>query len=228
MIAQEMTRERDPLKVVETGIPAFRIDESELLYMRLGTWAVSFEGYSYHDGLDITWNRLGPSRNKEEWYGADLGLTEQCDFNSNDWWSPRYDFDGYGHYFDDSMGDYPFDPLSKSYWRRASKYMLWEANAWKHRSDSFWSAKAIMEEEVWEKLTNPHNYLAQRWNGETTPLDIIKAQGLTRSDLHLDKIHLYQEFDNKEECNELHKDLTVAELQEQIKRIKKLPFGVGL
>ena len=206
----------------------FRIDESELLYMRLGTWAVSFEGYSYHDGLDITWNRLGPSRNKEQWYGADLGLTEQCDFNSNDWWSPRYDFDGNGLYFDDSMGDYPFDPVSKSYWRRASKYMLWEANAWKHRSDSFWSAKAIMEEEVWEQLTNPYNNLAQKWNGETTPLDIIKAQGLTQSDLHLDKIHLYQEFDSKEECNELHKDLTVAELQEQIKRIKKLPFGVGL
>ena len=46
------------MKHVTTGIPAFRIDESELLYMRLGTWAVSFEGYSYHDGLDITWNRL--------------------------------------------------------------------------------------------------------------------------------------------------------------------------
>ena len=206
----------------------FRIDESELLYMRLGDWAVSFEGYSHHDGLDITWNRLGPSRNKEEWYGADLGLTEQCDFNSNDWWSPRYDFDGYGHYFDDSMGDYPFDPLSKSYWRRASKYMLWEANAWKQRSESWYQAQAIMEEEVWKQLTNPHNYLAQKWNGETTPLDIIKAQGLTQSDLHLDKIYLYQEFDSKEECNELHKDLTVAELQEQIKRIKKLPFGVGL
>ena len=206
----------------------FRIDESELLYMRLGDWAVSFEGYSHHDGLDITWNRLGPSRNKEEWYGADLGLTEQCDFNSNDWWSPRYDFDGYGHYFDDSMGDYPFDPLSKSYWRRASKYMLWEANAWKQRSESWYQAQAIMEEEVWKQLTNPHNYLAQKWNGETTPLDIIKAQGLTQSDLHLDKIYLYQEFDSKEECNELHKDLTVAQLQEQIKRIKKLPFGVGL
>ena len=206
----------------------FRIDESELLYMRLGDWAVSFEGYSHHDGLDITWNRLGPSRNKEEWYGADLGLTEQCDFNSNDWWSPRYDFDGYGHYFDDSMGDYPFDPLSKSYWRRASKYMLWEANAWKQRSESWYQAQAIMEEEVWKQLTNPHNYLAQKWNGETTPLDIIKAQGLTQSDLHLDKIYLYQEFDSKEECNELHKDLTVAELQEQIKKIKKLPFGVGI
>ena len=217
------------MKYVETGIPAFRIDESELLYMRLGTWAVSFEGYAYHDGLDITWNRLGPSRNKEEWYGADLGLTEQCDFNSNDWWSPRYDFDGYGFYFDDSYGDYPFHPNSKSYWQRADKYMLWEANAWKQRNpDNWWSAKAIMEESVWTQLTNPYNYLVERWNGETTPLDIIKAQGLTQSDLHLDKIHLYQEFDSKEECNELHKDLTVAELQEQIKKIKKLPFGVGI
>ena len=147
------------MKYVETGIPAFRIDESELLYMRLGTWAVSFEGYAYHDGLDITWNRLGPSRNKEEWYGANLGLTEQCDFNCNDWYSPRYDFDGYGFYFDDSYGDYPFHPNSKSYWQRADKYMLWEANAWEQRNpDNWWSAKAIMEESVWEQLTRPYNY----------------------------------------------------------------------
>ena len=206
----------------------FRIDESELLYMRLGTWAVSFEGYSYHDGLDITWNRLGPSRNKEEWYGADLGLTEQCDFNSNDWWSPRYDFDGYGHYFDDSMGDYPFDPLSKSYWRRASKYMLWEANAWKHRSDSFWSAKAIMEEEVWKQLTNPYNYLVERWNGETTPLEIIEAQGLEKSDLHLETIHLYKEFDSKEEKNEAIKEYHINNLVKEIERIDAIPYGKGI
>lgn len=206
----------------------FRIDESELLYMRLGTWAVSFEGYTYHDGLDITWNRLGPSRNKEEWYGADLGLTEQCDFNSNDWWSPRYDFDGYGHYFDDSMGDYPFDPLSKSYWRRASKYMLWEANAWKQHSESWYQAKAIMEEEVWGKLTNPYNYLVQRWNGETTPLDIIKAQDLTQDDLHLETIYLYQEFDSEEEYNEVHKDIVVQEHKDEIKRILSLPYGKSI
>ena len=217
------------MKHVTTGIPAFRIDESELLYMRLGTWAVSFEGYSYHDGLDITWNRLGPSRNKEEWYGADLGLTEQCDFNSNDWWSPRYDFDGYGHYFDDSMGDYPFDPLSKSYWRRASKYMLWEAHAWKHHNpDNFWSAKAIMEESVWEQLTNPYNYLVERWNGETTPLDIIKAQGLEKSDVNLETIYLYQEFDSKEEYNEVHKDIVVQEHKDEIKRILSLPYGKSI
>ena len=206
----------------------FRIDESELLYMRLGTWAVSFEGYSYHDGLDITWNRLGPSRNKEEWYGADLGLTEQCDFNSNDWWSPRYDFDGYGHYFDDSMGDYPFDPLSKSYWRRASKYMLWEANAWKQRSESWYQAQAIMEEEVWGQLTNPYNYLVERWNGETTPLDIIKAQDLTQDDLHLETIYLYQEFDSEEEYNEVHKDIVVQEHKDEIKRILSLPYGKSI
>ena len=217
------------MKYVTTGIPAFRIDESELLYMRLGTWAVSFEGYSYHDGLDITWNRLGPSRNKEEWYGANLGLTEQCDFNSNDWWSPRYDFDGYGHYFDDSMGDYPFDPLSKSYWRRASKYMLWEAHAWKHHNpDNFWSAKAIMEESVWEQLTNPYNYLVERWNGETTPLDIIKAQGLEKSDVNLETIYLYQEFDSKEEYNEVHKDIVVQEHKDEIKRILSLPYGKSI
>ena len=207
----------------------FRIDESELLYMRLGTWAVSFEGYAHHDGLDITWNRLGPSRNKEEWYGANLGLTEECDFNSNDWWSPRYDFDGYGHYFDDSMGDYPFDPLSKSYWRRASKYMLWEAHAWKHHNpDNFWSAKAIMEESVWEQLTNPYNYLVERWNGETTPLDIIKAQDLTKDDLHLETIYLYQEFDSEEEYNEVHKDIVVQEHKDEIKRILSLPYGKSI
>ena len=216
------------MKYVTTGIPAFRIDESELLYMRLGTWAVSFEGYSYHDGLDITWNRLGPSRNKEEWYGANLGLTEQCDFNSNDWFSPRYDFDGYGLYFDDSMGDYPFDPLSKSYWRRASKYMLWEANAWKQRSESWYQAQAIMEEEVWEQLTNPHNYLVERWNGETTPLDIIKAQDLTQDDLHLETIHLYKEFDSKEEKNEAIKEYHIGNLVKEIERIDAIPYGKGI
>ena len=216
------------MKYVTTGIPAFRIDESELLYMRLGTWAVSFEGYSYHDGLDITWNRLGPSRNKEQWYGADLGLTEQCDFNSNDWHSPRYDFDGYGLYFDDSYGDYPFHPNSKSYWQRADKYMLWEAHAWKHRSDSWYQAKAIMEEEVWEKLTNPHNYLVERWNGETTPLDIIKAQGLEKSDLHLETIHLYKEFDSEEEKHEAIKEYHINNLVKEIERIDAIPYGKGI
>ena len=206
----------------------FRIDESELLYMRLGDWAVSFEGYSYHDGLDITWNRLGPSRNKEEWYGADLGITEQCDFNSNDWWSPRYDFDGYGHYFDDSMGDYPFHPNSKEYWQRADKYMLWEAHAWKHRSESWYRAKGIMEEEVWKQLTNPYNYLVERWNGETTPLDIIKAQELTKDDLHLETIHLYKEFDSKEEKNEAIKEYHINNLVKEIERIDAIPYGKGI
>jgi hypothetical protein len=217
------------MKYVETGIPAFRIDESELLYMRLGTWAVSFEGYTYHDGLDITWNRLGPSRNKEEWYGANLGLTEQCDFNCNDWHSPRYDFDGYGFYFDDSYGDYPFHPNSKSYWQRADKYMLWEANAWKQRNpDNWWSAKAIMEESVWEQLTNPYNYLVERWNGETTPLDIIEAQGLEKSDLHLETIHLYKEFDSKEEKNESIKEYHINNLVKEIERIDAIPYGKGI
>ena len=220
-----MTKEPDPLKVVETGIPAFRIDESELLYMRLGQWAVSFEGYTYEWDNERT---LGPARKKREFAGADLGITEQCDFNCNDWFSPRYDFDGYGLYFDDSMGDYPFDPVSKSYWRRASKYMLWEANAWKHRSDSFWSAKAIMEEEVWGQLTNPYNYLVERWNGETTPLDIIKAQDLTQDDLHLETIYLYQEFDSEEEYNEVHKDIVVQEHKDEIKRILSLPYGKSI
>ena len=110
MIAQEMTRERDPLKVVETGIPAFRIDESELLYMRLGTWAVSFEGYTYDWDNEKT---LGPARKKRQFSGANLGITEQCDFNCNDWWSPRYDFDGYGLYFALVLGlaEFRFDGL---------------------------------------------------------------------------------------------------------------------
>ena len=217
------------MKYVETGIPAFRIDESELLYMRLGTWAVSFEGYTYHDGLDITWNRLGPSRNKEEWYGANLGLTEQCDFNCNDWYSPRYDFDGYGFYFDDSRGDYPFHPNSKSYWQRADKYMLWEANAWEQRNpDNWWSAKAIMEESVWEQLTNPYNYLVERWNGEPTPLEIIEAQGLEKSDLHLETIHLYKEFDSKEEKNEAIKEYHINNLVKEIERIDAIPYGKGI
>jgi hypothetical protein len=192
--------------------------------MTVGTWAVSFDGYTYETDNNRT---LGPARKKQQFSGANLGLTEQCDFNCNDWWSPRYDFDGYGLYFDDSYGDYPFHPNSKEYWQNADKYMLWEAHAWKHRSDNFWSAKAIMEERVWKQLTNPYNNLASKWNGETTPLEIIEAQGLEKSDVNLRTIHLYQEFDSKEQYNEVHKDIIVGELQEEIKRIKKLPFGVG-
>ena len=202
----------------------FRIDESELLYMTVGTWAVSFEGYTYETDNNRT---LGPARKKQQFSGANLGLTEQCDFNCNDWWSPRYDFDGYGLYFDDSYGDYPFHPNSKEYWQNADKYMLWEAHAWKHRSDNWDQAKAIMEERVWRQLTNPYNNLASKWNGETTPLEIIEAQGLEKSDVNLQTIYLYQEFDSKEQYNEVHKDIIVGELQEEIKRIKKLPFGVG-
>ena len=67
--------------------------------------------------------------------------------------------------------------------------MLWEAHAWKHRSDSWYQAKAIMEERVWRQLTNPYNNLAL-WNGETTPLEIIEAQGLEKSDVNLQKIYL--------------------------------------
>ena len=220
-----LTKEPDPLKVVCTGIPAFRIDESELLYMRLGTWAVSFEGYTYDWDNEKT---LGPARKKRQFCGADLGITEQCDFNSNDWWSPRYDFDGYGLYFDDSMGDYPFDPVSKSYWRRAGKYMLWEANAWEQRSDVWWTAKAMMEESVWKQLTSPYNNLAQKWNGETTPLDIIKAQDLTQDDLHLETIYLYKEFDSVEQKNEAVKEYHIDNLQNEIRRIRAVPYGEGI
>ena len=220
MIAQETKR------VVETGIPAFRIDESELLYMRLGTWAVSFEGYTYDWDNERT---LGPARKKRQFSGANLGITEQCDFNSNDWHSPRYDFDGYGLYFDDSYGDYPFQPNSKEYWQRADKYMLWEAHAWKHRNpDNWWSAKAIMEERVWKQLTNPYNNLASKWSGRTTPLEIIEAQGLEKSDLHLETIHLYKEFDSKEEKNEAIKEYHIGNLVKEIERIDAIPYGKGI
>ena len=203
----------------------FRIDESELLYMRLGTWAVSFEGYTYQWDNERT---LGPARKKQQFSGANLGITEQCDFNCNDWHSPRYDFDGYGLYFDDSYGDYPFQPNCHEYWQNADKYMLWEAHAWKHRSDSFWSAKAIMEESVWEQLTNPYNYLVDRWNGETTPLDIIKAQDLTQDDLHLETIYLYKEFDSVEQKNEAVKEYHIDNLQNEIRRIEAVPYGEGI
>jgi hypothetical protein len=214
------------MKYVETGIPAFRIDESELLYMRLGTWAVSFEGYTYERDNERT---LGPARKKQQFSGANLGITEQCDFNCNDWHSPRYDFDGYGLYFDDSYGDYPFHPNSKSYWQRADKYMLWEAHAWKHRNpDNWWSAKAIMEERVWKQLTNPYNNLANKWSGRTTPLEIIEAQGLDKNDLHLETIHLYKEFDCKEEKNEAVKEYHIGNLVKEIERIDAIPYGKGI
>ena len=221
-----MTKEPDPLKVVETGIPAFRIDESELLYMRLGQWAVSFEGYAHEWDNERT---LGPKRGKKEFAGEVLGITEQCDFCSNNWFSPRYDFDGHGLYFDDSYGDYPFDPVSKSYWQRAGKYMLWEAHAWKHRNpDNWWSAKAIMEERVWKQLTNPYNNLASKWSERTSPLEIIEAQDLTEDDLHLETIYLYKEFDSVEQKNEAVKEYHIDNLQKEIERIEAIPYGKGI
>ena len=127
------------------------------------------------------------------------------------------------------MGDYPFDPLSKSYWRRASKYMLWEAHAWKHRNpDNWWSAKAIMEERVWKQLTNPYNNLASKWSGRTTPLEIIEAQGLDKDDLHLETIYLYKEFDSVEQKNEAVKEYHIDNLQNEIRRIQAVPYGEGI
>ena len=215
-------------KVVETGIPAFRIDESELLYMRLGEWAVSFEGYTHQTDNEKT---LGPKRKKREFYGADLGITEQCDFCSNDWFSPRYDFLGHGLFFDYSVGDYPFHPASKAYWRSAGKYMLWEADAWKTNrtiGNDWWSSKAQMEESVWKQLTNPYNNLADKWSGRTTPLDIIKAQDLTKDDLHLETIYLYKEFDSVEQKNEAVKEYHIDNLQKEIERLEAIPYGKGI
>ena len=213
------------MKYVETGIPAFRIEGSELLYMRLGQWAVSFQGYTYQWDNEKT---LGPKRGKTEFAGHKVGLTEQCDFNSNDWFSPRYDFDEHGFYFDNSRGHYPFQPVSKAYWERADKYMLWEADAWKHYSDSWYQAQAIMEESVWKQLTNPSNYFSQKWNGETTPLDIIEAQDLHFDDLSLETIHLYKEWDSKEQSNEAVKEYHIDNLQKEIERIEAIPYGKGI
>jgi len=202
------------MKYTCTGSYHFRIEESELLYMRLGQFAVSFEGYKYsHDNK----RTLGPARGKHEWYGPNLGVTEQCDFNSNDWYSPRYDFKKNGYYFDASMKDYPFEPHAKGYWKEADKYMLWESDAWEKRSDNYWSAKGIMEESVWKQLTNPFN--------TTGSAKIIRDCGFTQDDLALETIYLHEEFDTKEELNEAHKDLRIKEYEAKINRLKQLPYG---
>lgn len=203
-------------KVVETGIPAFRLEDSELLYMTLGEWVVSFEGYKHNWDNKRT---LGPARGKHEWCGAKLGLTEQCDFMSNNWHSPRFDFEKNGYYFDNSRGDYPFCPAET--WE--SQYMLWETWAWEKQgfgtADNFWSAKTLMEESVWKRLVDP-------WNRE--PYMIIKDCELTREDLSLETIHLYKEWDSKEQCNEAIKEYHIDKLQKQIERIETIPYGKGI
>ena len=202
-------------KVVETGIPAFRVDGSELLYMTLGEWVVSFEGYKH------SWDNkrtLGPARGKQEWCGAKLGLTEQCDFNSNNWHSPRFDFEKNGYYFDNSIGDYPFCPAET--WE--DQYMLWEPDAWKTSrtiGDNWWSSKAQMEESVWMQLTSPFN---------REPSKLIKDCGLTHEDLSLETIHLYKEWDSREQCNEAIKSYHINNLEKQIERIEKIPYGKGI
>ena len=202
-------------KVVETGIPAFRVDGSELLYMTLGEWVVSFEGYKH------SWDNkrtLGPARGKQEWCGAKLGLTEQCDFNSNNWHSPRFDFEKNGYYFDNSIGDYPFCPAET--WE--DQYMLWEPDAWKTNrtiGDNWWSSKAQMEESVWMQLTSPFNRESSK---------LIKDCELTHEDLSLETIHLYKEWDSREQCNEAIKSYHINNLEKQIERIEKIPYGKGI
>lgn len=202
----------------------FRIEESELLYMTLGEWVVSFEGYKHQCDNEKT---LGPARGKLQWSGARLGLIEQCDFNSNDWFSPRYDFEEYGYYFDNSIGDYPFQPASQKYWEKADKYMLWEPWAWKTNrtiGSDWWGCSAQMEESVWKQLTDP--YRIKRPDA-VNPLDLIKAGNLGFEDLKLRKIYLYEEFDSKEEMKEAHKNYMIEEYESKIQELKELPYGVG-
>ena len=212
-------------KYVCTTSKYFRLDKSELLCMRLGEWVVSFEGYKHKWDNERT---LGPARGKREWCGAKLGLTEQCDFNSNDWFSYRYDFDKNGYYFDNSMGDYPFKPKPEA---RENQYMLWEPWAWKKQgfgtADNFWSAKTLMEASVWKQLTDKYQYVGYT-KDDVRPLDIIKNCELTREDLSLEKIYLYKEWDSKEKFNEAHKAEMVRDLEEQIERIEAIPYGKGM
>jgi hypothetical protein len=213
------TKEEANKKFVCTTSKFFRLDKSESLHMTLGEWVVSFEGYTYEWDNEKT---LGPKRGKKEFAGANLGLIKQCDFNSNDWWSPRYDFEKNGYYFDNSRGQYPFCPTED--WKGKGKYMLWEPEAWKKQgfgtSDNFWSAKGLMEESVWKQLTNPFN--------TTGSAKIIEDCELTREDLNLEKIYIYKEFDSEEKFNEAHKAEMVRELEEQIERIEAIPYGKGI
>jgi len=190
----------------------FRKDESELQYMTIWEQVVSFEGYKHQWDNERT---LGPARGKHEWAGKSLGIVEQHDFNSNSWFSQRYDFDKNGQYFDASMRDYPFAP--HEHLRAKDAYMLWEVDAWKKYSDNYWSAKAIMEESVWKILTDP-------WNKKSAKY--IKDNALTQDDLNLETIYLYDEFETKEELNEAHKALQIKEYEAKIDRLQKLPYGV--
>jgi len=210
------------MKYVETGIPAFRLEDSELLYMTLGEWVVSFEGYKH------CWDNkrtLGPARGKQEWSGAKLGLTEQCDFMSNNWHSPRFDFKKNGYYFDSSIGDYPFCPAET--WE--DRYMLWEPDAWKTNrtiGNNWWSSKAQMEESVWKQLTDPYNPINVA--NEIKPLEVIKNCDLTQDDLSLETIYLYKEWDSREQCNEAVKSYHINNLEKQIERIEAIPYGKGI
>ena len=215
--------ERNEAKYVCTGSNHFRIDESELLYMRCGEFVVSFEGYRYSNVNDGKGGfGLNSPRHATVWAGKNLGLIEPCDFNSNDWHSSPYRFgDGNDDWHDRVMGDYPYNPHE---WRgyvfrgeeMPQKYMVWKSNAWKRHSEDYWSAKEIMEEQIW-------NILSDRFNQKTA--QIIKDKGLVREDMSLGTIHLYEEFDSAEELNEAHKALRIKELEGNIVRLKSLPYG---
>jgi hypothetical protein len=44
----------------------------------------------------------------------------------------------------------------------------------------------------------------------------------------LETIHLYKEWNSKEECNEAIKDYHIDNLEKEIKRIKYIPYGKGI
>ena len=100
--------------------------------------------------------------------------------------------------------------------------MLWEPDAWKTNrtiGDNWWSSKAQMEDSVWKQLIDP-------WNKE--PSKLIKDCELTQEDLSLETIHLYKEWDSREQCNEAIKSYHINNLEKQIERIEKIPYGKGI
>jgi hypothetical protein len=82
----------------------------------------------------------------------------------------------------------------------------------------------IEPKESWRKKCGSNS----KWNGETTPLDIIKAQDLTQDDLHLETIYLYKEFDSVEQKNEAVKEYHIDNLQKEIERLEAIPYGKGI
>ena len=153
------------------------------------TFAVSFRGVQHIK--PITSVLLAPQRT-QAMNGTEpkLGITEECDFNTNDWHSPRYDFDGVSaNTLITVCGDYPFQPsYLKSIGKKLASICFGKLTHGSNIAhDNYWRAqRGSWKKKVWKQLTNPYNNIksGKKMERGYNPIRYYqKLQNLTQDDL---------------------------------------------